>query len=199
MGRVGSWRGSLTNEDWALSTAEGSGRRPVVGASRVPMQGAQLAQRIRMSQIRSSRHPNNTPMTSPSPAASAPLSPDLRRQLEELRRGLLRVHKALLEDARIRYEREQGRIEGSGALLRLVLNDPWFAWLHPLSGLVVQIDELLASDDATSADGEALLNQARTLLKPDENGEGFQRRYHRAIQDVPDVLIAHVAVWKHLL
>jgi hypothetical protein len=138
-------------------------------------------------------------MTSPSPAASTPLSPDLRRQLEELRRGLLRVHKALLEDARIRYEREQGRIEGSGALLRLVLNDPWFAWLHPLSGLVVQIDELLASDDATSADGEALLNQARTLLKPDANGEGFQRRYHRAIQDVPDVLIAHVAVGKHLL
>ena len=80
-------------------------------------------------------------MTSPSPAASAPLSPDVRQQLEGLRRGLLRVHKALLEDARIRYEREQGRIEGSGALLRLVLNDPWFAWLLPLSGLVVQIDE----------------------------------------------------------
>jgi hypothetical protein len=112
---------------------------------------------------------------------------------------LLRVHKALLEDARIRYEREQGRIEGSGALLRLVLNDPWFAWLHPLSGLVVQIDELLAADTATVGEGEALLNQARTLLKPEETGEGFQRRYHRAIQDVPDVLIAHVALGKHLI
>jgi len=109
------------------------------------------------------------------------------------------VHKALLDDARIRYEREQGRIEGSGALLRLVLNDPWFAWLHPLSGLVVQIDELLASEEPTTADGETLLNQARTLLRPDANGEGFQRRYHRAIQDVPDVLIAHVAVGKHLI
>ena len=111
----------------------------------------------------------------------------------------MRVHKALLEDARIRYEREQGRIEGSGALLRLVLNDPWFAWLHPLSGLVVQIDELLASDEATLADAEALLNQARGLIRPDANGDGFQRRYHRAIQDVPDVLIAHVALGKHLL
>lgn len=129
---------------------------------------------------------------------SAPLSPDLRQQLDDVRRGLLRVHKALLDDARIRYEREQGRIEGSGPLLRLVLNDPWFAWLHPLSGLVVQIDELLASDEPLNADGETLLNQARTLLRPDANGEGFQRRYHRAIQDVPDVLIAHVAVGKHL-
>ena len=140
-------------------------------------------------------------MTSPppSPNASTPLSAEIRRQLDEVRLGLLRVHKALLDDARIRFEREQGRIEGSGALLQLVLNDPWFAWLHPLSGLVVQIDELLAADEATTSDGAALLNQARALLRPDANGEGFQRRYHRAIQDVPDVLIAHVAIGKHLL
>jgi len=138
-------------------------------------------------------------MTSPQPTAPTPLTQSVRQQLDEVRRGLLRVHKTLLEDARIRYEREQGRIEGSGTLLRLVLNDPWFAWLHPLSGLVVQIDELLAADEPTSADGEALLNQARGLMRPDENGEGFARRYHRAIQDVPDVLIAHVALGKHLL
>ena len=138
-------------------------------------------------------------MTEPTPPATTPLAPTARLQLEEVRRGLLRVHKALLEDARIRYEREQGRIEGSGTFLRLVLNDPWFAWLHPLSGLVVQIDELLAADEPTTTDGEMLLNQARALLRPDANGEGFQRRYHRAIQDVPDVLIAHVAIGKHLL
>jgi hypothetical protein len=137
-------------------------------------------------------------MSSPQPGSN-PLSQEARRQLDDIRLGLLRVHKALLEDARIRYEREQGRIEGSGTLLQLVLNDPWFAWLHPLSGLVVQIDELLATDEPTVADGEALLNQARGLMRPDENGEGFARRYNRAIQDVPDVLIAHVALGKHLL
>ena len=136
-------------------------------------------------------------MTTPNDAT--PLSANVRQQLEDVRRGLLRVHKALLDDARIRYEREQGRIEGSGALLRLVLNDPWFAWLHPLSGLVVQIDELLADDAPTAAAGEALLNQVRTLMKPEENGEGFAKRYDRAIQDVPDVLIAHVALGKHLV
>lgn len=139
------------------------------------------------------------PPTPPGSAASSPLSQESRRHLDDVRRGLLRVHKALLEDARIRYEREQGRIEGSNALLQLVLNDPWFAWLQPLSGLVVQIDELLAADAPTVSDGEALLEQARMLLRPDENGEGFQRRYHRAIQDVPDVLIAHVALGKHLI
>lgn len=138
-------------------------------------------------------------MTSPSPSASSPLSPEVRQQLDDVRLGLLRIHKALLDDTRIRYEREQGRIEGSGQLLQLVLNDPWFAWLHPLSGLVVQIDELLADEEPTVADGEALLTQTRALLRPDASGEGFHRRYHRAIQDVPDVLIAHVAAGKHLL
>ena len=135
-------------------------------------------------------------MTDPELFAGTPLSSATRQQLEDVRRALLRVHKALLEDARIRYEREQGRIEGSGALLRLVLNDPWFDWLHPLSGLVVQIDELLAADDAKANDGVALLSQARALLRPDASGNGFQRRYHRAVQDAPDVLIAHVAAGK---
>ena len=148
--------------------------------------------------VRTCRPP--TTMTSPPPSSgSTPLTQEARQHLDDVRRGLLRVHKALLDDARIRYEREQGRIEGSGALLRLVLNDPWFAWLHPLSGLVVQIDELLAADEPTVADGDALLNQARALIRPDSNGDGFQRRYHRAIQDVPDVLIAHVALGKYLI
>jgi hypothetical protein len=138
-------------------------------------------------------------MTSPHDSVPNALSPSGRQQLDDVRKALLRVHKALLDDARIRYEREQGRIEGSGALLQLVLNDPWFAWLHPLSGLVVQIDELLASDEPTIPDAEALLNQARTLMKPDAGGDGFAKRYDRAIQDVPDVLIAHVALGRHLI
>jgi hypothetical protein len=122
-----------------------------------------------------------------------------RERLKTLRNHLLRLHKTLLDSERAAYEKDVARITSTGQYLQLVLNDPWFAWLLPLSGLVVQIDELLASDDPTTADGEALINQARALLKPDATGDGFQRRYHRAIQDVPDVLIAHVALGKYLV
>lgn len=90
-------------------------------------------------------------------------------RLENARRGLLRVHAALLDEERIRYEREYDRIEGSGALLQLVIHDPWFAWLRPVSELIVQIDELL--DDAGPAEpglAEALLTQTREQLRPDE-------------------------------
>ena len=126
------------------------------------------------------------------PSPSNRLPPVMRERLGETRLALLRVHKALLDDSRIRYEREQGRIEGSGTFLRLVLHDPWFAWLHRLSELVVQIDELLAADEPAS-NAEPLMAQAKALLRPDENGDGFQRRYHRALQEVPEVVMAHAA------
>ena len=39
------------------------------------------------------------------------------------------------------YELDRGRVASAGHLLQLVINDPWFAWLHALSGLIVRIDE----------------------------------------------------------
>lgn len=57
------------------------------------------------------------------------------RQLHNVRQSLLRLHKALLESERETYERAHGRINGSYEVLQLVLHDPWFAWLHRISGL----------------------------------------------------------------
>ncbi len=61
----------------------------------------------------------------------------------DLRNGLLGLHKTLLDSERASYERDIARISSSGELLRLVLYDPWFAWLHELSEFVVLIDETL--------------------------------------------------------
>lgn len=120
-----------------------------------------------------------------------------RERLERARRGLLRVHVALLEEERIRYEREYGRIEGSGALLQLVIYDPWFAWLRPVSEVIAQVDEWL--DDAGPAEpslAEALLMQTRDLLRPDEAGDAFRRRYYDLLQEAPAVALAHAEARK---
>jgi hypothetical protein len=79
-------------------------------------------------------------MASTIPGANG-LPETLRRRLNEAHGGLLRVHKALLDHERVRYERERGPIDGPGEFLQLVISDPWFAWLHPISELAVQIDE----------------------------------------------------------
>src|SRR6476661_7802907 len=118
-----------------------------------------------------------------------------RARLRELRAKLLQLHKALLDDARASYEMDQGRVPSNASLLQLVINDPWFAWLHSLSELVVRIDETVESDSpATDADAAALINEVENLLTASENGEGFHRRYYDALQRQPAVVLAHADV-----
>src|SRR5580658_10543781 len=77
-------------------------------------------------------------------------SSDLTKQrLTDLRNGLLSLHKTLLDSERASYERDIARIDSSGELLKLVLYDPWFAWLHELSEFVVLIDETVDAIDKT--------------------------------------------------
>src|ERR1039458_10458118 len=71
-----------------------------------------------------------------------------RSLLTELRHVLLAHHKALLDSERARYDHDVERIKSSGQLLNLALHDPFFAWLHELSELIVMIDE--RSEEHTS-------------------------------------------------
>ena len=126
--------------------------------------------------------------------------PDSTQQrLTDLRNGLLALHKTLLDSERASYERDVARIKSANELLRLVLYDPWFAWLHELSELVVLIDETLdAKEPATGIDAERLIAQSRELMAPNENGRGFEKRYFEALQRDPDVVLAHAKMRKVL-
>jgi hypothetical protein len=123
-----------------------------------------------------------------------------RAHLDDLFRALLRLHKALLDDERVSYERVHGRIPSNGAFLQLVLGDGWFAWLRPLSQFMATLDEL--GENGESPDGPDIgtsIASIRTLLTPTEEGEGFGRQYHNALQRGPDVVLAHAAIRALLL
>ena len=125
----------------------------------------------------------------------APMSVALRERLRQLRTGLLHLHKVLLDDARAAYEMDRGRVPSNVTLLQLVINDPWFAWLHSLSELVVRIDQTADEDSpATDADARALVEQVESLLIASEHGDGFHRRYFEALQRQPAVVLAHADV-----
>ena len=116
-------------------------------------------------------------------------------RMDALFQALLRLHKALLDDERVSYERMHGRISSNGAFLQLVLNDAWFAWLRPLSQLMTKLDELSESKEASaSSEIPAVFESVRTLLTPTEEGEGFGRQYHDSLQRSPDVVLAHARV-----
>lgn len=116
--------------------------------------------------------------------------------LGELRHGLVRLHKALVDSERVEYERINGRLS-AGELLQRIINDPFFAWLRPVSELVVRIDELLDADEPPGDDeARAVRGAARALLTPQEPGLSlgpptFGTRYHEAIQRDPAVVLAH--------
>ena len=128
-------------------------------------------------------------------AEASPISDTTRETVTQLRQGLLRLHKILLELERTAYERGRGRISNSYEYLQLVLKDPWFDWLHRLSELIVQIDETLdtANSDrpATEEDALALITRAKLLLTPSESGTEFQKNYFLALQQSPDVVLLH--------
>lgn len=131
-------------------------------------------------------------------AAQSPyalMTEENRARLRELRGKLLQLHKVLLDDARAAYEMDRGRVPSNATLLQLVISDPWFAWLHSLSELVVRIDETVEPDSpATDADAATLIDQVEKLLTASETGEGFQRRYFDALQRQPAVVMAHADV-----
>ena len=122
-----------------------------------------------------------------------PIAEEQREILKTLRVALLDLHKALLDLEKEYYEKEFGEIKSPGEYLQLVINDPQFDWLKKLSGIIVEMDELLSprskqgTEEATSA-----VATVKELLILDEHGTAYQKRYWAAVQESPDVLIEHV-------
>jgi len=111
--------------------------------------------------------------------------------LGDLRRTLLRLHKTLLDWERAGYERIHGR-QSSNDLLNALLNDSQFAWLRPISQLIVRIDELLGEKTPPMRnDVDAVVSQVRALTSPNAEGNIYERRYDTVLQEHPDAVFAH--------
>jgi hypothetical protein len=111
--------------------------------------------------------------------------------LIQLRHSLLRLHKILLDWERGRYERARGP-QSAGALIHAFLQDQQFAWLRPMSQLIVRIDELLEQPEPPAdAEVKAIVAQARALTAPGEQEDDYSSRYRTALQELPDAVVAH--------
>lgn len=120
----------------------------------------------------------------------SPIAIQTRELLGTLRDLLLEQHKLLLERERAAYEQMHGPIAGPGPFLTLVIGDPHFEWLKNISSLVVEIDEALSRrSTAGQPEADALLTQARELMRSREQGTEFQTRYFAAVQESPDIVI----------
>lgn len=127
-------------------------------------------------------------MASRSPRSGSPPDPT-RQHLVEVRRGLFRLHKALIDSERAAFELRRGAMS-SGQFLQALIQDEHFAWLRPFSGLIVAIDEALAGEEPLTAEAaRAYVAQVWALVSPD--GESAAR-YEAVRQRSPEVLLLHV-------
>jgi len=103
-----------------------------------------------------------------------------------LRNRLLDLHRAVIDFERAGYERRAGQVNAA-AFLRVLIEDQAYAWLRPLSSLIVRMDD-------EDVDAAALAAEVRALIRPDFTGTPFQVRYAWLIEQSPDVAYAHGAV-----
>ncbi len=102
---------------------------------------------------------------------------------DQLIHALLELHRELLAIARAEHEAAHGPIGGAGAFLQLLTQDEAFAWLRPLSMLIVELDdpEVLAKVGGPRALGEA-------AFAP---GNAFSDRYAPILETTKSLAAAH--------
>ena len=117
---------------------------------------------------------------------------DPKAYLNALRGRVLRLHKALIQTERRRFERTHGRIESEYQLLALLSNDPAFAWLRPLTVYIVELEEKLDDKEGVGAqDAEQFGIALRRLMMGGDRIPTFHRSYVRVLQDEPDIVLIH--------
>lgn len=119
---------------------------------------------------------------------------DNRKTLGDLTHALRALHQALVQVVRREYERQWGSV-APGQLLQLLTRHRDFDWLHDLSEMMVEIDEMLDHDPLTSEDVRAVYEAVEKMLAPGESvTSGFSARYLAALQNDPALVIAHTGV-----
>ena len=121
------------------------------------------------------------------------INPEKRGNVLELSKALGNLHRTLLamQEREYRHKHLLGRPPAD--LLQLVVSDPDFAWLHPLSELIVGLDAIA---DAAQADGPepgpAIATIVESVISPDVAITSVLRdKLHRFIQASPEVAGAY--------
>ncbi len=106
----------------------------------------------------------------------------------QLHARLLELHRMLLALVRVDYEKEHGPVANPGAMLQLVIGHEAFAWLRPLSKLLVDLDDedLVPDAGAARAAVERLMSA----------GNVFWERYSEVLQSTPAVALEHAEVMR---
>ncbi len=115
---------------------------------------------------------------------------ETRAGLKDLSKAMLRLHKTLLDAAKLDYEAKNGRITSVNLYFQLVIDDPHFAWLRKISALIALIDEAVSvRRPATETEAQGLFNEAKLLLNFQDADADFNDKFQTALQTNSDAVL----------
>jgi hypothetical protein len=117
---------------------------------------------------------------------------ETRASFKALSKSMLPLHRALIEATKAEYIETTGiPVEKPAHVLQLLTEDPFFAWLKPMTHLIVRIDEM-TSGELEPLEVTTILETARVMFEP--TADPFSVRYFDLIQRDIDVAVAHPPV-----
>jgi len=125
-----------------------------------------------------------------------PARAELRATLRETWKQLLPLHRALIDAAGAEYGANVAPVNGPTHLIQLLQEDPFFAWLKPLTSIIVDLDSMTRTD-FERADADAIIKRIDRLFGPTPDPD-FSAHYVPILQREFDVTVAHAAVRQQL-
>ena len=126
-----------------------------------------------------------------------PARAELRGMLRDIWKQLLPLHRALIDSARDEYNANVAPVSSPTHMIELLQQDPFFAWLKPLTSLIVDVDSM-SRTDFERADVDAVRARLDALFGTTPDA-AFAERYIPVLQRDVDVAIAHAALRQLLL
>ncbi len=103
-------------------------------------------------------------------------------RLKQARNLLLKLHKRLIDEERMAFERFNGPLT-AGQFLNMLLDNDRFVWLRKLSMLIAEIDEMFDLKDGVSGDMvRACLTKTADLVGMRDPDADFNSKYRAAIE-----------------
>jgi hypothetical protein len=128
---------------------------------------------------------------------------EIRLRLDEVAHALRPLHKALVDIVRNDYEKREGKaVAGPVQLFQLLTQDPFFLWLHPMSALMAEVDELHDQKEPVTPEAVKAVRAALESLighrGQEPSPDSFVSRYLEILQNEPDVVMAHARLRRAL-
>ncbi len=121
----------------------------------------------------------------------------VRAALREISKALIPLHRQLIDIARAEFSTAYGDVLRTTEMVQLLTDDPFFAWLKPLTSLIVDIDEMVRKDFG-AADVSAIADRLGRLFGGRTSDAEFAKRYFPILQRDVQIAMAHAAVRRAL-